>query len=25
LNLYDEGYVAKFLEIVLEDIAKTSH
>ena len=25
LNLYDEGYVAKFLELVLEDIAKTVH
>ena len=25
LSLYDEGYVAKFLELVLEDIAKTVH
>ena len=25
LSLYDEGYVAKFLELVLEDIAKNSH
>ena len=25
LSLYDESYVAKFLEIVLEDIAKTIH
>ena len=25
LNLYDESYVAKFLELVLEDIAKNSH
>ena len=25
LSLYDESYVAKFLEIVLEDIAKTVH
>ena len=25
LSLYDESYVAKFLELVLEDIAKTVH
>ena len=25
LSLYDESYVAKFLELVLEDIAKTIH